>query len=47
MRKIICTVVSVLALLSWVVTASAQEEKKAKKVKEQEAVISNVGQRTI
>ncbi len=47
MRKIICTVVSVLALLSWVMTASAQEEKKAKKVKEQEAVISNVGQRTI
>lgn len=40
-------VIAAFAIFVWVADASSQEEKKAKKSKEQEAVISGVGQRTI
>jgi hypothetical protein len=40
-------VIAVLVTFAWIGVAGAQEEPKAKKTKEQEAVISSVGQRTI
>lgn len=39
--------ITVIATLTWIGVAGAQDEPKAKKSKEQEAVVSGVGQRTI